>query len=313
MTRLAAAVLAAVLGGAPLAGEAAPPDDYANPTFTVPLAAGLRAFYTRDFASARRELNDASAVVPDNTLVLAFLDATAAQLGDLDALIAAQEDALVERPRDPLVHLRLGFSYLFAAQRGEERGADAREEFEAALQLAPDSGAAHTGLGILREAERSTNRAKNEFLAALAVDSDDVLAREYLARIEQVDLRDPQRALTELADLPNLVPDYADAYFHLASALHALGQNDAAIGYATRGLEADVGRVGESGAHGDTLLARIYLDEHRLGDARRVLRASIAAGADTTYAATLLAKLEHGDYGSPVPEPSGAPASKRPG
>jgi hypothetical protein len=43
------------------------------------------------------------------------------------------------------------------------------------------------------------------------------------------------------------------------------------------------------------------------------LRASIAAGADTTYAATLLAKLEHGDYGSPVPEPSGAPASKRPG
>ncbi|HTW83038.1 MAG TPA: hypothetical protein VMD91_03090 [Candidatus Sulfotelmatobacter sp.] len=309
MTRaLAAAVL--VLCGASPAPAAPARHDYANAAFTAPLSVGLRAFYTRDFATARRAFAAASAVIPDNTLALAFADATAAQTGDLDALIAAQEDALVAHPRDPLAHVRLGFSYLFAMQRGEDRAGDAREELEAALQLAPASSAAHTGLGILREGERSTNRAKNEFLTALASDPDDVLAREYLARIEQVDLRDPQRALSELADLPNLVPDYADAYFHLASALHALGQDDAAATYATRGLEADVGHVGESGQHGYTLLARIYLDQHRLTDARRVLRASIAAGADAAYAGTLLAKLDRGDYGTP-PKPSASPAPKK--
>ena len=309
--RFAAAALAAACA-VPVAASAAARNDYANPAFTAPLGAGLRAFYTRDFAGARRDFTAALGVIPDNTLALTFLDATAAQYpGDLDALIDLDEDALVQHPRDPLVHLRLGFAYLFATQTGRDRAADAREEFEAALQLAPGSAAAHTGLGIMREGERSTNRAKNEFLAALAVDSNDVLAREYLARIEQNDLRDPQRALTELVDVPNLVPDYADVYFHLASALYALGLDDGAIDYATRGLEADVGHVGESGQHGYTLLARIYLHQRRLADARRVLRASVAAGADAAYATTLLAKIGRGDYGSPAPEPSGSPAPKR--
>jgi hypothetical protein len=65
----------------------------------------------------------------------------------------------------------------------------------------------------------------------------------------------------------------------------------AAIDYATRGLEIDVGAVGEAGRHGYTLLARIYLDTKRPDDARRVLRASIAAGADVEYAQTLLARI----------------------
>jgi Tfp pilus assembly protein PilF len=311
--RAAAAAFAALCALPPLLAAAPARDDYASAAFNAPLGAALRAFYTRDFAAARRGFEAALAVIPDNTLALAFLDATAAQTpGQLDALIAAQEDALARHPHDALAHLRLGFSYLFAAQAGRDRAADAREELEAALQLAPSSAAAHTGLGIMREGERSANRAKNEFLAALALDPNDVLAREYLARIEQNDLRDPRAALTELVDLPNLVPDYADAYFHLASALHALGQDDAAAGYATRGLETDLGHVGESGQHGYTLLARIYLDQRRLGDARRVLRASIAAGADEAYATTLLAKIARGDYGTPAPEPSGSPVPKRP-
>jgi tetratricopeptide (TPR) repeat protein len=265
---------------------------YSDAAFSAPLDAGLRAFYQRDFRTARTNFETALADVPDNTLAISFLNATAAQTpGDLDALIAAEENRLVADPHGYVTQLRLGFSYLFAAAMGRDRSADAREAFAAALAVAPNAAGAHVGLGILRENERSANRAKVEFLSALERDPTDVLAREYLATIYQVDLKDPQRGLSYAIAVPNVVPHYADIDFHIASLLHDLRQMPAAIDYATRGLEIDVGHVGEAGQHGYTLLARIYLDGKRLDDARRVLHASIAAGVDVDYAQTLLAKI----------------------
>jgi tetratricopeptide (TPR) repeat protein len=232
------------------------------------------------------------------------LNATAAQTpGGLDLLVDQEEAALAKSPKSALTHVRLAFSYMFASLTGRDRNVDAREELNLAEQIDPGAQAVHTGLGIMREADRSANRAKSEFLAALETDPQNVLAREYLARIYQIDLKDPQRALTTIIDVPNLVPDYADIYFHIASLMHDLGQYPAAIDYATRGIAADVGHVGESGQHGYTLLARIYLDENKPDDARRVLRASISAGADATYAGTLLRKIDDGGYGKVAPPP----------
>jgi tetratricopeptide (TPR) repeat protein len=298
------------------AASAAPSDrnDYANAAFTAPLGAGLRAFYARDFPAARKGFEDALAVIPDNTLALSFLNATAAHTpGELDKLIDAEEDALAKNAKNPVAHVRLAFSYMFASLTGRDRNVDAREELNAAVNLDPASQSAHTGLGIMRESDRSANRAKTEFLAAMTSDPHNVLAREYLARIYQIDLKDPNRALTMLIGVPNQVPDYADIYFHLASVMHDLGQYTAAIEYATRGLQADVGHVGEAGQHGYTLLARIYLDEKKPADARRVLKASIVAGSDTAYANTLLKKIADGAYGklppeSPSPKPSASPS-----
>lgn len=283
--------------------SAVPPsvhDDYANTGFTSALGAGLRAFYTRDFATARQRFVAALAIVPDNTLAISFLNAAASQTpGDLDVLIATEEDALLKSPTNYNAHLRLGFSYLFSGSAGRNRDIDAREELNNAVAIDAKAPGAHVGLGIMREAERSANRAKVEFLAALDMDKNNVLAREYLALIYQVDLKDPQRGLTYIIDMPNIVPDYADMYFHLASVLYDLKQSKEAISYATRGLEVDVGHVGEAGEHGYTLLARIYLDDKKYDDARRALKASITANTDTTYATTLLRKLDNGDYGAP--------------
>ena len=284
-------------------------NDYADANFTRPLGAGLRAFYARDFATARKEFEAALAVIPDNTLALSFLNATAAQTpGDLDTLVNAEEDALAKAPKSELAHVRLGFSYMFSTVAGRDRTVDAREELNAAVALHPSSQAAHTGLGIMRNTERSANRAKTEFVAALSADPNNVLAREYLAQIYQIDLKDPQRALATIIGVPNVVPDYADIDFHLASLLEDLGQYPAAITYATRGLQTDVGHVGEAGQHGYTLLARIYLDQKKLDDAKRVLRASITAGTDVAYANTLLKKIDDGAYGKA--EPSPAPTKK---
>ncbi|MDB5027933.1 MAG: hypothetical protein JWO66_1622 [Candidatus Eremiobacteraeota bacterium] len=306
----------------PAAAPATPStrNDYTNAAFTGPLGQGLRAFYSRDFDGARKGFEDALAVVPDNTLAMSFLNATAAHTpGNLDKLLDAEEEAIAKSPKSALAHVRLAFSYMFASLSGRDRNVDAREELNLAVQLDPASQAAHTGLGIMREADRSANRAKTEFMAALNSDPHNVLAREYLARIYQIDLKDPQRALGTIIDVPNMVPDYADIYFHLGSLMHDMGQYAAAIEYATRGLQSDVGHVGEAGQHGYTLLARIYLDEKKPDDARRVLKASITAGSDVAYANTLLKKIDDGAFGklspSPSPSPSGSPAppkKKRP-
>lgn len=283
-------------------------NDYANAGFTARLSAGLRAFYSKDFSSAHQDFEKALGIIPDNTLAISFLNATAVQTpGDLDTLINAEEDALGKSPKSYTAHVQLAFSYMFASLAGRNRDVDAREELTTALALDPKAQAAHVGLGIMRENERSANRAKVEFLAALDDDKNNVLAREYLASIYQVDLKDPQRGLAYVIDIPNVVPDYADIYYHVASLLDDLQQPEAAIKYATRGLETDIGHVGEAGQHGYTLLARIYLDQKKVGDARRVLRASIAANTDTAYAQTLLRKIENGDYttkssASPLPK-----------
>jgi Tfp pilus assembly protein PilF len=300
--RRALAAFACAMWACALLGEpvhaAGVRNDYANPAFHGAIGAGLHAFYTRDFPTARRDFETALGIIPENTLAISFLNATAAQTpGDLDQLVNAEEDRLVRAPHDYLAHVRLGFSYLFSSLTGQDRTADAREELDAAVNIDPKAAAAHVGLGIMREDARSANRAKVEFLTALENDPGDVLAREYLASIYQVDLRDPQRGLAYVIDIPNLLPAYADMYYHIASLLDDLGARSAAITYATRGLEADVGHVGEAGQHGYTLLAQIYLAQKKLDDARRVLHAAVTAGTDAVFAQTLLHKIDAGDYG----------------
>jgi Tfp pilus assembly protein PilF len=300
----------ALCGAAPPSSGAAPRNDYARTAFTTPLEAGLKAFYARDFKTAESDFNDALAVIPDNTFAISFFNAAAAQQqGELDVVTNLEEDATSGAPKNYVNHVRLAFSYLFDSASGRDRTEDAREELNLAVNLNPEGQAAHVGLGILRFNDRSANRAKTELLTALRVDPSNVLAREYLGQLYQTDLRDPQRGLAYVIDVPNLVPGYADIQFHIGSLLSDLGQPDAAMGYLKKGILLDQGHVGEAGQHGYTLIARILINEHRLKDATSVLNAAIAADVDSIYAQTLLAKIKNGDYdeaGAPSPEPSGS-------
>ena len=269
----------------------------------TPFALGLNHFYRRDFAAAQADFAAALTAVPDNTLAISFLDACAAHRdGALEMLTNGAEDTASAAPKNYVAHVRLGFAYLFEGITGRERTQDARDEFNAAVALDPRAAAARVGLGIMRANERSSNRAKTEFLAALRADPSDVLAREYLGQLYQTDLHDPARGLAYMIDVPNLVPQYADIAFHIGSVLWDLHQPDAAIAYLKRGLDLDVGHVGEAGQHGYTLLALIYLDEHRPDDATKALDAAVASDVDTIYAKTLLVKIRAGDYGAtPAP------------
>ncbi|MBV9102674.1 MAG: tetratricopeptide repeat protein [Candidatus Eremiobacteraeota bacterium] len=236
-------------------------------------------------------------MIEDNTLAISFLNAAAAQQpGALDVLANVEEDAVAGAPKNYVNHVRVAFTYLFQSVAGRDRTQDARDELNQAVQLHPSGQAAHVGLGIMRFNERSANRSKVELLQALKTDPNNVLAREYLGQLYQTDLRDPQRGLSYVIDVPNAVPPYADIEFHIGSLLYDLHQGAAAIPYVQRGLDLDVGHVGEAGQHGYTLLARIYIDQHKLDEAKKALNASIAANADTIYARALLAKIQNGDY-----------------
>jgi len=293
-------------GSGPRAAAAVAPErnDYARPEFAAAVGEGLKHFYQADFKAAQGDFERALAVVPDNTLAISFLNAAAAQRqGELDVLTNVEEDASSGAPKNYVNHVRLGFSYLFQSESGRDRTQDAREELNAAVAIDPDAPAARVGLGIMRFNERSANRAKTELLAALRKDPNNVLAREYLGQLYQTDLRDPERGLSYVIDVPNLVPQYADIEFHIGSLLSDLHKDDAAIGYLERGIALDVNHVGEAGQHGYTLLARIYIDEHKLPEAKKALDRAIAADVDSIYARTLLAKIDDGDYASPTPEP----------
>jgi Tfp pilus assembly protein PilF len=304
MNRPLARALAVLLASGLLAAGAAARNDYADPAFNAPLSAGLEHFYARDFPNAQTSFAAALKIVPDNTLAIAFLNAAAAQAADdLDVLTNGEEDAVSAAPKNYLNHVRLGFSYLFQSNAGRDRSQDARDEFNAAVNLDPDAPAAHVGLGIMRFDERSANRAKSEMLAALRSDPNDVLAREYLAQLYQSDLRDPQRGLGYAIDVPNLVPRYADIYFHIGSLLADLHQPQAAVSYVNRGLALDPGHVGEAGRHGYTLLAQIYIGQNQLAAATKALDAALEADVDTIIARTLLAKIKNGGYASPTPAP----------
>jgi len=300
---LAVAALGLGLAAGPAAAER---NDYARDAFTAPLAEGLRHFYAREFKAAEADFERALAVVPDNTLAISFLNASAAQQqGDLDVLSNLEEDAVSGAPKNYANHVRLAFSYLFESASGRDRSQDARDELNLAVDLAPDAPSAHVGLGIMRFNERSANRAKTELLTALRSDPNNVLAREYLGQLYQTDLRDPQRGLQYVIDVPNLVPQYADIDFHIGSLLSDLGQPDAALTYLKKGLALDADHVGEAGQHGYTLIARIYIGQHKLKEATAVLNTALDADVDTVYARTLLAKIRKGDYdaqgASPAP------------
>lgn len=282
-------------------------NDYADARFTSALGAGLEDFYAERFVEGQAAFERALRIVPDNPLAIAFLDASAAhRLGALNAVVNAAEDAVGDNPKSYVDHLRLGFAYLFASRAGRDRTQDARDEFNAAVMLDPEAPGAHVGLGILRFDDRSANRSKVEFLRALRADPNDVLAREYLGELYQTDLHDPQRGLSYVIDIPNLVPQYADIEFHIGSLLCDLHQNDAAIAYLQRGIALDRSHVGEAGQHGYTLIARIEIDQRRYADAKNELTAALAADVDTIYARTLLAKIRDAAP-SPSPARSAAP------
>jgi tetratricopeptide (TPR) repeat protein len=292
----AVAALATLVCGITAADAGQSGDPYADRSFVTHLNAGMTDFYGKQFDAARSEFDAALAIAPADSLALSLMNAAVRNSGvdALDALANQEEDAVTKNPRDALAQTRLAYTYLFEGQTMVSRVSDAKDALDAAVQIRPALAAAHVGLGIYRLGEGSTNRAKGEFLAALASQPHDILALEYLSGIYQNDLRDPERALSYLVDVPNLVPNYADAYFHLGSIMDDLGQYDAAVNYLTTAIAADKGHVGEAGQFGLPLLGDVYLKIHKIDQARKAYADAVVFGEEPEYASAQLERIRSG-------------------
>jgi tetratricopeptide (TPR) repeat protein len=291
---LAAIAAIIVLRCAP--ASAAASDPYANRTFVTHLNGGLTEFYGKQFEAARDDFTAALTIAPTDSLALSLMNAAVRNIGPdaLDALANQEEDAVAKHPHDPVAQTRLAYTYLFEAQTLPARAADAKDALDAAIAIDATDAGAHVGLGIYRLGEESTNRAKGEFLAALSSQPHDILALEYLSGIYQNDLRDPNRALTYLIDVPNLIPDYADAYFHLGSIMSDLGQYDAAVSYLKTSIDMDQGHVGEAGQFALPLLGDVYLKIHKLDLAKKAYADAVAFGEEPEYAKSQLDRIRAG-------------------
>jgi len=291
MLGLCAALLAAV----PV--PAAADDQYSNRAFLGHVSDGLLAFYSKNFAKARTDFEAALEIAPADSFALSFLNASLRNIGvdALSELANQEEEAVTKNPKDALAQTRLGYTYMIMSQFQTARGADARDSFNQALQLDPSIAAAHVGLGIYRLGDNSTSRAKAEFLAALSHTPRDVLAREYLSSIYQVDLKDPNRALAYLVDVPNLMPNYPDAFYHLGSIMDDLGQYDAAIKYLKIAIDLDKGHVGEAGQYGLPLLGEVYLKVHKVSEAKLAFSEAIVYGEAPEFSQAQLAKIKSGE------------------
>lgn len=274
-----------------------PGEQYSDRAFLTHVSDGLTAFYSKNFAKARTEFEAALAIAPSDSFALSFFNASLRNLG-VDALTQQsnqEEEDAAKNPRDALMQTRLGYTYLFMSQFQTARGPDARDAFNAALLIDPHMAAAHVGLGIYRLGDNSTSRSKAEFLAALASSPKDVLAREYLSSIYQVDLKDPNRALAYLVDVPNLMPNYPDAFYHLGSIMDDLGQYDAAIKYLKTAIDLDKGHVGEAGQYGLPLLGTVYLKVHKVPEAKLAFSEAIVYGEAPEFSQSELDKIKRGD------------------
>jgi len=294
LRRIAACLVAVVGFSWPLLATASPHDP--NPNVSADVSAGLSAFYSRDFETAREQFAAALHLEPANSLALAFECATLLQLGpdEFRRFAMQAQTAAAKNSRDAVAQTRAGYALLFAAQTDARQADAARAAFGKALSRDPRLPAAHVGMGIFRYQHGSQSAAKAELLAALAVDPNDALAREYLSDIYQTQLRDPNRALAYLVDVPNVVPQYADAYYHLGSIMNDLGQYDAAIRYLRTAIDLDAGHVGEAGQEGLPLLGQVYLKIHRVEDAKRAFSEAVVFGEELEFSQAELDKIKRG-------------------
>jgi tetratricopeptide (TPR) repeat protein len=163
-------------------------------------------------------------------LALALGLLTARRNEDYRSEVAIWSDAKAKRPDNLRARNGLAMALDHAG-----RTAEAIEEFEAALRLAPNDAPLHDNLGVTLESAGRTAEAMQHIETALRLDPKYALAHSNLgnALLRTGDLA---AAIDQFEEALRLRPDYADAHYNLAGALDRAGRTAEAV----RHLEAAV-------------------------------------------------------------------------
>jgi len=212
-----------------------------------------------DLVAAKRHLQYALSLEPNNLYVLAHSAGLLKIIGRLDEAIAVYEYHVVHDPLNPIAHDKLGWNYLYAGRPNE-----AIATASTWLMLSPGSAWAHSllGLALLRKGE-------NEAALKAILQEPDELSR--LACLVMAYHALGQAAESDAA-LTELIGKHEQAWpYFIAAVLAYRGEADRAFAWLDKAIA--YGDPYLSGVAGETWFSNLYEDPRWLPLLKRIGRA----------------------------------------
>lgn len=146
---------------------------------------------------------------------------------DYDSAIAAYQRVLTMEPTRPGIHYRIGRTYLrrFQGSHDDHDRALAQEEFRAELKVDPQNANSAYELAQIDYDLGNLDQARSEFEELLAAHTDFEQAQVGLAGV-LLEQQKPQMALPHLREAVKLDPTDEVAWYRMARALRATGDNE---------------------------------------------------------------------------------------
>jgi protein O-mannosyl-transferase len=145
---------------------------------------------------------EATTLAPDDPLPHTVLAEELDQSGRVEEASVEYRTALRLKPEDPLAYLKLGVC-LAVLHRFDE----ATETFERLRAIAPDSTVISTGLGAVALMSGRPEEARAEFMKTLTREPRDVMARQWLAILEEEAANDPAATLQRCEEIQAVTPN----------------------------------------------------------------------------------------------------------
>lgn len=132
--------------------------------FTVSLGEGRQSLSRSDFATARKQLEEATRRDPNNAVAFAYLGTAYTRLGDMPSAEAAFRRSVELNPRDVSTRFQLAVVYFT-----EHKLNDAASTMRQLIEIQPNDPELHEFLAQVLAAQGSTDEAQQEHAKAMAL------------------------------------------------------------------------------------------------------------------------------------------------
>jgi len=253
------------------------------------LIEGMDFYYQKNWESAKYLFGQAAEKNPRDTLALSFYYSCHLWTDSMPLAVIETEDYYVQNPDDINALGKLAFAYYAMSQVDITMQVEAKSEFRDILTMEPDNSVAHTGMGMLYNDKRMTPRAKAEFISALQANPEDIMALELLGVIVMIDDADPAGSMGYFKKITDLVPNYPDGHFYMASAHYKLGEYEEALPYLIKTIELDPLGIGK-GYFAPLFLGDVYMELDRYEEAVAAYEKALLLNETSLAAQTKLEK-----------------------
>lgn len=233
---------------------------------TPELEQGMRAFYAKDFETAKELFETALKSNPQDSLAMSYILDIAYKTKKMDETINRIEQKAVARGEDPTSMAHLGMAYFLRGMVRPDYMDEAITELKQAAEDDPQLSIARTGLGMVYYQKRMMPRAKGFFHKARRLNQHDIIATEMYGNILLVDEKNPEEARQLFEQIVEKLPTYPDGHYYMGSSLFDLGRLDEAIPYLAQCRELDPNGL-TKGFDAAALLGDVLMKENRTQEA----------------------------------------------